>query len=91
MCGSINPWGFLPVRLQVLILINNISWLQMAFAAVAHIYIYPATPYQHVSKQQNFNKVGSVADELEEDIEVAATSVKESIQDVVLGGGGHVS
>jgi hypothetical protein len=65
----------------------------MAIAAVAHIYVYPATPYQqHLdSKEQNVNSFGSMmVDEIEEDLEIAATSVKDSIQDVVIGGGGYV-
>jgi hypothetical protein len=31
-----------------------------------------------------------MVDEIEEDLEIAATSVKDSIQDVVFGGGGYV-
>jgi len=71
-------------------IIEHYFRLQMAVAAVAHIYVYPAVPYRRDNKQ-NLNKVDSVADELEEDIEVAATSVKESVKDVVMGGGEHVS
>jgi hypothetical protein len=66
---------------------------KMAIAAVAHIYVYPATPYQqHLDrKEQNVNSFDSMTvDEIEEDLEIAATSVKDSIQDVVFGGGGHV-
>lgn len=62
----------------------------MAIAAVAHIYVYPASPYRRESPN-NLNTIVSVADELEEDIEVAATSVKESVKDVIMGGGEDVS
>ena len=62
----------------------------MAIAAVAHIYVYPATPYRRPSKY-NLNQIDSIAGEVEEDIEIAATSVKESLKDVVMGGGEHVS
>lgn len=62
----------------------------MAIAAVAHIYVYPAVPYRRESSK-NLNKLDSVASELEEDIEVAATSLKESVKDVAVGGGEHVS
>jgi hypothetical protein len=60
--------------------------VEMAIAAVAHIYVYPATPYRREA-DRNLNTIDSVADELEEDIEVAATSVKDSVKDVILGGG----
>ena len=64
--------------------------VQMAIAAVAHIYVYPATPYRG-GKHHNLNKIDSVADELEEDVEGAVTSVKDSVKDVVVGGGERVS
>ncbi|KAG0620925.1 hypothetical protein M758_4G255400 [Ceratodon purpureus] len=60
--------------------------IEMAIAAVAHIYVYPAKPYRRES-HNNLNTIDSVAEELEEDIEVAATSVKESVKDVIMGGG----
>ncbi|KAG0629624.1 hypothetical protein M758_1G117400 [Ceratodon purpureus] len=63
--------------------------IEMAVAAVAHIYVYPAEPYRR-DNQHNLNKIDSVASELEEDVEAAATSVKESVKDVVMGGGEHV-
>lgn len=63
--------------------------IEMAIAAVAHHYIYPAVPYRRESKH-NLNKVDSVAEELEEDIEVVATSVRESAKDVFMAGGEHV-
>jgi hypothetical protein len=71
-------------------LIEILLSVQMAFAAVAHIYVYPAAPYRRES-HNNLNRIDSVADELEEDIEVAATSVKESVKDVLMGGGEDVS
>lgn len=62
----------------------------MAIAAVAHIYVYPAVPY-HRESPQNLNRIDNVADTLEEDLEIAATSVKESVKDVIMGGGEDVS
>lgn len=63
----------------------------MAIAAVTHIFVYPATPYERNQfKEQNTNLIGIMADDVEEDIEAAATSLKESVQDVVFGGAGHV-
>ena len=61
----------------------------MPFAAVAHIYVYPAAPYRR-DNQHNLNKIDSVASELEEDVEAAATSVKDSMKEVVMGGGENV-
>lgn len=71
---------------------NFIICIEMAIAAVAHIYVYPATPYQqHLDrKEQNVNSFDSVMVDEIEDLEIAVTSVKDSIQDVVIGGGGHV-
>ena len=71
-------------------LIRILLSVQMAIAAVAHIYVYPATPYRRES-HNNLDTIDSVADELEEDMEIAATSVKDSVKDVIMGGGENVS
>ena len=71
-------------------ILKVLFFFQMAVAAVAHIYVYPAEPYRR-DNQHNLNKIDSVASELEEDVEAAATSVKESVKDVVMGGGEHVN
>lgn len=63
----------------------------MAVAAVAHIFVYPATPYERgFNYEGTTNILGIIAETMmEQDLE--ATSVKESFQDVVFRGGGHVS
>lgn len=84
----------------------------MAIASVAHIYIFPATPYQVLEGGKD-RSVKVLADyaafdsplDLEEvreserpsivkffgsDPEKGATSVKESVHDVLVGGGHHV-
>ena len=65
----------------------------MAVAAVAHIFVYPATPYERgFNYEGTTNILGIVAETMmEQDLEAVATSVKESFQDVVFRGGGHVS
>ena len=49
----------------------------MAVAAVAHIYVYPTAPYRR-DNQHNLNKIDCAASELEEDVEAAASNVKDS-------------
>ena len=84
----------------------------MAIASVAHIYVFPATPYQVLEGGKD-RSVKVLADyaafdsplDLEEvreserpsivkffgsDPEKGATSVKESVHDVLVGGGHHV-
>ena len=61
--------------------------LQMAIAAVVHVFVYPATPYV-----LEFNIMGIVAKTMaEEDREGTVARVKESFHDVVFGGGERVS
>lgn len=81
----------------------------MAIAAVAHVYVFPAEPYQFLPVSE-YGKVTSVEAKTEvkvneEDaegkpavvkqtemrVEAPGTSITESVQDVVLGGGEHVS
>lgn len=86
--------------------------VQMAVAAVAHIYIFPATPYQVLEggKDRNVKVLADYAafdspldpEEVREserpsmvkffgvDVEKGATSVKESVHDVLVVGGHHV-
>jgi hypothetical protein len=64
---------------------------QMAFAAVAHIFVYPAKPYKHMSSIENaVYTTGMLTTDDEVSIQVGATSVKQSVHDVVFEGGGHV-
>ena len=88
----INPQGLNEALTFEFSTLPDVTFLtvQMAIAAVAHIYVYPATPYRR-GNHHNLNKIDSVADELEEDIEGAVTSVKDSVKDVVMGGGECVS
>uniref|UniRef100_A0A7I4A3R7 Uncharacterized protein n=3 Tax=Physcomitrium patens TaxID=3218 RepID=A0A7I4A3R7_PHYPA len=60
--------------------------MEMAIAALVHVFVYPATPYV-----QEFNIMGIVAKTMvEEDLEGTVARVKESFHDVVFGGGEHV-
>lgn len=88
----------------------------MGIAAVAHIYIFPATPYQMMGRDRRRGSVSVLADyaaidspldpeEVRESEKPAvikfpdkdeqrrreATSLRASVQDVVVVGGGHVS
>lgn len=64
---------------------------QMAFAAVAHIFVYPAKPYKHMSSIENaVYTTGMLTIDDEVSVQVGATSVKQSVHDVVFEGGGHV-
>jgi len=86
--------------------------IEMAVAAVAHIYVFPATPYQILEggKDRNVKVLADYAafdspldpEEVREserpsmvkffgvDVEKGATSVKESVHDVLVVGGHHV-
>lgn len=78
----------------------------MAIAAVAHVYVFSAQPYQllpvseygKVTTQEKLtlvekgNKEGpTILEKTGTEIEAPGTSVKESIQDIVVEGGQHVS
>jgi hypothetical protein len=88
----------------------------MGIAAVAHIYIFPATPYQMMGNERRKGSVSVLADyaaidspldpeevresekftvikypDKEEQRKRETTSLKESVQDVLVTGAGHVS
>ena len=79
----------------------------MAIAAVAHIYVFPTEPYRFLPAPEHGKvtvetkaklKVGedaggkpAIVEQTEMRVEVPGTSITESVQDVVLGGGEHVS
>jgi hypothetical protein len=85
----------------------------MAVASVAHLYIFPATPYHELEggKDRSVKVLADYAafdspldpEEIREserpsmvkffgvDVEKGATSVKESVHDVLVVGGNHVS
>lgn len=81
---------------------------QMALAAVAHVFVFPAKPYHFVAVSE-YGKVATettkamlkiekgnkenpaVYEKTETKVETPGTSVKESIQDIVVEGGQHVS
>ncbi|PKA53575.1 hypothetical protein AXF42_Ash009071 [Apostasia shenzhenica] len=81
--------------------------IEMAIAAVAHIYVFPVEPYRFVPVSE-YGKITSTETKAEADIEggetgkaviveqtetcieAPGTSITESVQDVVLGGGEHV-
>lgn len=82
-------------------------WIsQMAIAAVAHVYVFSAQPYQllpvseygKVTTQEKLTLVEkstkerpTILEKTETETEAPGTSVKESIQDIVVEGGQHVS
>ncbi|KAG6548161.1 hypothetical protein Mapa_010211 [Marchantia paleacea] len=87
---------------------------EMAIAAIAHIYIFPATPYQMMGQDRRRGSVSVLADYASMDSpldpeevreserptvmkfshkqgdKAGGTSVRESVQDIVIVGGGHV-
>jgi len=58
----------------------------MSIAAVVHVFVYPATPYV-----QEFNIMGIVAKTMAEEDHGTVARVKESVHDVIFGGGEDVS
>ncbi|KAF6138813.1 hypothetical protein GIB67_025975 [Kingdonia uniflora] len=83
--------------------------VEMAIAAVAHIFVFSAKPYQFLSVSEHGKivsqetkttlkleegKVGKEqpvkVEQTETLVEAPGTSIKESVQDIVLGGGEHV-
>ncbi|XP_047330318.1 protein LAZ1 homolog 2 [Impatiens glandulifera] len=83
--------------------------IEMAVAAVAHIFVFPVKPYRSGLEQQqsDYGKIistretikaaskekegkGAVIEKKETEVKCPGTSVKESIQDIVVGGGQHV-
>jgi hypothetical protein len=86
--------------------------IEMAIASIAHLYVFPASPYQVVEsgKGRSVKVLSDYAafdspldpEEVREserptiirsfssDVEQVSTSVKESVHDVLIGGGNHV-
>lgn len=80
--------------------------IEMAIAAVAHLFVFPAEPYYYISvsecgkitaetsKKKTEVKVeesgGLVERKEETQVEASGTSIKESVQDIVIDGGQHV-
>lgn len=82
--------------------------IEMAVAALAHVYVFPAEPYRF-SPVSEYGKVTSVeaktelkmdedakgkpaiVEQTEMQVEAPGTSITESVQDVVLGGGERVA
>ncbi|KAK3040342.1 hypothetical protein RJ639_026747 [Escallonia herrerae] len=81
--------------------------IEMAIAAVAHVYVFSATPY-HFLPASEYGKVATettkamlkieegdkekpaVYEKKETEVESPGTSIKESVQDIVVEGGQHV-
>ncbi|CAH2064862.1 unnamed protein product, partial [Thlaspi arvense] len=77
--------------------------IEMAIAAVAHLFVFPAEPYHYVSvsecgritaetrkKTEVKPEEGGVVETTETQVEASGTSIKESVQDIVIDGGQHV-
>lgn len=79
----------------------------MAIAAVAHVYVFPAEPYRFqpvsergrvtteetkdILKLEGDDYTPSVVEQKETHIQSPGTSVTESVQDIFISGGEHVS
>ncbi|PKU85924.1 hypothetical protein MA16_Dca001755 [Dendrobium catenatum] len=79
----------------------------MAVAAIAHIYVFPAKPYQFMqvspcgkvtsmqtiakANLENKEKKPTIVEQKKACFEAPGTSITESVQDMVIGGGEHVS
>lgn len=101
------------IILQLFVVLCLDFFAQMAVASVAHLYIFPATPYHELDggKDRSVKVLADYAafdspldpEEIREserpsmvkffgvDVEKGATSVKESVHDVLVVGGNHVS
>lgn len=77
--------------------------IEMAVAAIAHIFVFPAEPYQTVpisrygmvetkdkAKLDFHGEKPAFIEQTKACIEAPGTSITESVQDVVIGGGEHV-
>ena len=74
----------------------------MAIAAVAHLFVFPAEPYHYIpvsecgkitaetSKTEVKLEEGGLVETTETQVEASGTSIKESVQDIVIDGGQHV-
>ncbi|ESQ45716.1 hypothetical protein EUTSA_v10011000mg [Eutrema salsugineum] len=78
--------------------------IEMAIAAVAHLFVFPAEPYHYItvlecgkitaetSKKTEVkpDEGGGLVETIETHVEASGTSIKESVQDIVMDGGQHV-
>lgn len=76
--------------------------IEMAIAAVAHLFVFPAEPYHYIpvsecgkitaetSKTEVKLEEGGLVETTETQVEASGTSIKESVQDIVIDGGQHV-
>ncbi|CAL5375557.1 unnamed protein product [Camellia sinensis] len=82
--------------------------IEMAIAAVAHVFVFSAKPYQYLPasehgkvttkttkamltlEEEGDKETPAILEKTETEVEAPGTSVKESIQDIVLEGGQHV-
>lgn len=78
--------------------------IEMAIAAVAHLFVFPAEPYHFIpisecgkitaetskKTEVKLDEGGGVVETKETHVEASGTSIKESVQDIVMDGGQHV-
>ncbi|KFK33834.1 hypothetical protein AALP_AA5G066000 [Arabis alpina] len=77
--------------------------IEMAIAAVAHLFVFPAEPYYYIpvseygkitaetsKKEVKLDDGGVVETKETTQVEASGTSIKESVQDIVIDGGQHV-
>ncbi|KAL6224280.1 hypothetical protein ACLB2K_003135 [Fragaria x ananassa] len=83
--------------------------IEMAIAAVAHVFVFSAEPYQYIPLSSGYEKITTtettseevvkleegdstqaVVETKETQVEAPGTSVRESVQDIVMEGGHHV-
>ncbi|CAG7869786.1 unnamed protein product, partial [Brassica rapa] len=76
--------------------------IEMAIAAVAHIFVFPVEPYHYIpvsecgkitrtkTTEVKLDEGGGVVEKKETHVEASGTSIKESVQDIVMDGGQHV-
>lgn len=76
---------------------------QMAIAAMAHLFVFPAEPYHYIPVSE-YGKITAETSKMEvklddgrglvetteTQVEASGTSIKESVQDIVIDGGQHV-
>ncbi|KAH0454041.1 hypothetical protein IEQ34_018365 [Dendrobium chrysotoxum] len=81
--------------------------IEMAVAAIAHIYVFPAKAYQFMrvsphgkvtstqtiakANLEDHEKKAAIVEQKKACIEAPGTSITKSVQDVVIGGGEHVA
>ncbi|KAG7983939.1 hypothetical protein I3843_04G131300 [Carya illinoinensis] len=105
----LSAFGVLPKEVKVQAGLQNfLICIEMAIAAIAHVYVFSAEPYQFLpvseygrvttetSKEALKLEKGpeekpAMLERTETKVESPGTSVTESVQDIVLEGGQHVS